>query len=342
MRRGFRLKTGINEQQRAELSWLAANTEPNRQPSPIPPYVRSFRLTRITTKQPQISSIKYINNNNNNNNNNYHQHRYYDKSLIHSTFSPIYYASKFRTIPPTYNNYLSPTFTQPTYLPLSTMMTAVRNILAILQKTMYPNDNNDIDFNTTRIIPKDENFTISNLQSSKSLSSLLLSSSLSPLLSLTSSSSSSTTAATGTGKVDEIRVTGISENDGDVETGQLVNVEQAKGAGIQKVKETMKSVESIFDKISKSGNNTTITIIPATISTTTTTIATTTTTTTTTTMTTTTSSIDDGSNLLGSLLSGRLDKVDWFGSLFGTKLPTKEEGSAMAQIFEGGIFGPAS
>ncbi|EJW79383.1 hypothetical protein WUBG_09706, partial [Wuchereria bancrofti] len=70
---------------------------------------------------------------------------------------------------------------------------------------------------------------------------------------------------------------------------------------------------------------------------------TTTATTTATTITTTTTTIDDGSNLLGSLLSGRLDKIDWFGSLFGINhLPTKEEGSAVAQIFEGGIFGPAS
>lgn len=52
---------------------------------------------------------------------------------------------------------------------------------------------------------------------------------------------------------------------------------------------------------------------------------------------------DDGSNLLDSLLHGRLDKVDWFGSLLGTsQLPSTEEGNAVAQIFQGGIFGPAN
>lgn len=59
-----------------------------------------------------------------------------------------------------------------------------------------------------------------------------------------------------------------------------------------------------------------------------------------TTTTTTTSPSIDGSNLVGSLLNGHLDKVDWFGSLLGfNQLPTKEEGSALAQIFRGGIFG---
>ncbi|VDN06175.1 unnamed protein product [Thelazia callipaeda] len=55
------------------------------------------------------------------------------------------------------------------------------------------------------------------------------------------------------------------------------------------------------------------------------------------------SATDDGSNLLESLLRGRLDKIDWIGSLLGTnQLPNKEEGSAFAEIFQGGIFGPAN
>uniref|UniRef100_A0A183CZB3 ICA69 domain-containing protein n=1 Tax=Gongylonema pulchrum TaxID=637853 RepID=A0A183CZB3_9BILA len=55
-----------------------------------------------------------------------------------------------------------------------------------------------------------------------------------------------------------------------------------------------------------------------------------------------TPAVDDG-NFLESLLQGRLDKVDWLGSLLGTKhMPTPEEGNAIAQILSGGIFGPAS
>ncbi|VBB29963.1 unnamed protein product [Acanthocheilonema viteae] len=119
----------------------------------------------------------------------------------------------------------------------------------------------------------------------------------------------------------EIGVTMISGNDnGDIEKDQLVNVEQMKGKGIRKVEGVAKLIDSKFHEMNKTRNTAT----------------------TVTTISTTTAAVDDGSNLLGSLLSGRLDNVDWFGSLFRPQLPTKEEGSAMAQIFQGGIFGPAS
>uniref|UniRef100_A0AAF5PV27 Uncharacterized protein n=1 Tax=Wuchereria bancrofti TaxID=6293 RepID=A0AAF5PV27_WUCBA len=320
MRPGFRLKkVSISDQQRAQLSWLAANTQTNDQQ-----HSQTFRLI---TKQPQqMLSTNHINNNN----------YYYHKLSFKPTLSPIYYTSNLRTIPPMYyyhDNYLSPAFTQPIYLPA--MMTAIRNILSILQKTMYPADNTDSDYNTTnRGIIKDANLSISNSQlpQSSTSSSLSLSLSLpssSSSLSLPSSSSSlqSATAASATGKVDEIGITLKSGNDGGIETGKMVNVEELKGTGIREAKEIEELIDSNFYNIFKTKNFATFA----------------TTTTTATTITTTTTTIDDGSNLLGSLLSGRLDKIDWFGSLFGINhLPTKEEGSAVAQIFEGGIFGPAS
>ncbi|VDN94139.1 unnamed protein product [Brugia pahangi] len=320
MRPGFRLKKiALSDQQRAQLSWLAANTETNDQRS------RTFRLI---SKQPQqLLSTNHINNNN---------YYYHHKLSLKPTLSPIYYASNLRTIPPMYyyhDNYLSPTFTQPIYLPA--MMTAIRNIISILQKTMYPTDNTDIDYNTTtRGIIKDANLSNNNSQlpQSSTPSSLSLSSSSSSLsLSLPSSSSSfllsSSPSATATGKVEEVGVTLKSGNDGGIETGKIVNVEEMKGTGIREVKEIEDLIDSNFYNIFKTKSITTFA----------------TTTTTTTTATTTTTSIDDGSNLLGSLLSGRLDKINWFESLFGfNHLPTKEEGSAVAQIFEGGIFGPAS
>ncbi|EJW83877.1 hypothetical protein WUBG_05205 [Wuchereria bancrofti] len=110
---------------------------------------------------------------------------------------------------------------------------------------MYPADNTDSDYNTTnRGIIKDANLSISNSQlpqssTSSSLSlSLSLPSSSSSSLSLPSSSSSSlqsATAASATGKVDEIGITLKSGNDGGIETGKMVNVEELKGTGIREV-----------------------------------------------------------------------------------------------------------
>uniref|UniRef100_A0A0R3RNQ8 Uncharacterized protein n=1 Tax=Elaeophora elaphi TaxID=1147741 RepID=A0A0R3RNQ8_9BILA len=322
---GFRLKTGITDHQRAKLSWLTANAEPNRQSSTIASNAGSFRLITQQTQVPSISDTA-----------NYY-HNYYDRLPFDPTRPPSYYIPNFRTIPPTYyNGYLPPlTYVQPTHLPISTMIATIRNILSLLQKTMYPNSTSgSTDFNTTRNIPEEANFTNSNEQLSRSTSVLSSSSSLSSsLLSSLLSSSSSTAGGGGEGreKVEEIGVTMISGNDGDIENGQLLNVvEEVKGSGIRKVtldwmtdrkiEGVTKVVHGKFHEINKI----------ETISTTTAAV------------TTTTSAVDDGSNLLGSLLKGRLDKVDWFGSLFGYELPTKEEGSAVAQIFKGGIFGPAN
>uniref|UniRef100_A0A1I8EQX9 Uncharacterized protein n=1 Tax=Wuchereria bancrofti TaxID=6293 RepID=A0A1I8EQX9_WUCBA len=84
MRPGFRLKkVSISDQQRAQLSWLAANTQTNDQQ-----HSQTFRLI---TKQPQqMLSTNHINNNN----------YYYHKLSFKPTLSPIYYTSNLRTIPP--------------------------------------------------------------------------------------------------------------------------------------------------------------------------------------------------------------------------------------------------
>lgn len=50
-------------------------------------------------------------------------------------------------------------------------------------------------------------------------------------------------------------------------------------------------------------------------------------------------------NLLGSLLSGKLDKVDWIGSIFGENKKDHpkngEDGNALARLFSGSFFGSA-
>ncbi|VDK63607.1 unnamed protein product [Onchocerca ochengi] len=387
MRPGFRLKTGITDHQRAELSWLATNTEPNRQSFGKAPRAQPLFHLRTTTKQPQVSSTNHINYQQHfpqrqisSTDTNYQQrylqpevsstnhishHQYYQQSQIsptnyinyqypyyhYYTLPPIYYASNFRTIPPAYhNNYIPPALIQPTHVPLSTMMSAIRGILSIVQKTMNPNSTDDMDFHTIRNnIPKESNLNNSSKQLPQKQSSLLSSSSSSSSPSSPLSTPSSLALLSAT--LEKIGVASISGNDNDDDNDdkreQLVNVEQMKGTAIQKVKEILKSIELTSHGISEIDNSNTENIATS-ITTTTTTTATTTTKairtgTTTIKSTTTTQPIDDGSNLLGSLLSGRLDKVDWFGSLFGmNNLPTKEEGSAMAQIFQGGIFGPAS
>ncbi|VDK77795.1 unnamed protein product [Litomosoides sigmodontis] len=310
---GFRLKTGIIDHQRAKLSWLAANTEPNRHPPAIAPTARSFRLT--TKQPPQVPLIRHTN----------YQYPdyYYGKLPLNPTYPATYYAPNYRNAPPTYYSaYLPLSFVQPTHLPVSTMMEVISNILSILRKTVYrPNDGDDGNFNTVRNVTKQANFT------NRLLSSTLLSSSLSSLL-----SSAGATTISGSG--------------GEVGKGELDNVGQVKGikgtgkvtfysiltlkvvnltlSAVFQVERVEKVTDSKSPEINETENATaTITKTPTTAAAA-------------------ASSTDDGSNLLGSLLSGRLDKVDWLGSLFGNQLPTKEEGSAMAQIFEGGIFGPAS
>ncbi|VDO34316.1 unnamed protein product, partial [Onchocerca flexuosa] len=270
MRPGFRLKTGITDHQRAELSWLATNTEPNRQSSIKAPRAQPLFHLRTTTKQPQVSSTNPIN---------YQQHfpqrqissinyqqrylqpevsstnlinhpQYYQQSQIsptsninyqhpyyhYYTLPPIYYASNFRTIPPTYyNNYIPPTFIQPTHVPLSTMMSAIRGILSIVQKTMNPNSTDDIDFHTIRgNIPNESDLNNSSKQLPQKSSSLLSSASSSFPSSLSSSSPSSPSSAT----LEKIGITSTSGNDDDDNNDnkreQLVNVEQMKGTAIQK------------------------------------------------------------------------------------------------------------
>lgn len=106
---GFRLKTGIVDHERAKLSWLAANTEPNRQPSATEPIARSFHLA--TKQPPQVQLIRH---------NSYHYpyHDYYGKLPFNPTHPTIYYAPNYRNIPSTYyNGYLPLSFVQPAGLP---------------------------------------------------------------------------------------------------------------------------------------------------------------------------------------------------------------------------------
>uniref|UniRef100_A0A915PVF5 Peroxin-14 n=1 Tax=Setaria digitata TaxID=48799 RepID=A0A915PVF5_9BILA len=323
MRPGFRLKNGISDHERAELSWLNSNTESNHRLS----NAQSFYLT---TKQPSLSSapIKY--------------YPYQSNFPMHQTYQPIY-ASNFHTIPSVYyNNYLPQAYVQPTHLPVSVMVSTIRDILSIVQKTIHPdgNDGNNSD-NINGISEVDS----SNKQSVKSTLSLSQSS-LSPLSPYLSSSASSSSVTAS-----------ITDIPGNVEEKweELTNVKEAKGKFAQTVKEIEKSIDLISSRLlttseinnstgnSKSFATTIITAPKITTTTITTTTTTTTTTVTSTGKTTRKSLTDDGSNLLESLLNGRLDKIDWFGSLLGiNQLPTKEEGNAIAQILQGGLFGPAS
>lgn len=91
-------------------------------------------------------------------------------------------------------------------------MTVISNILSILQKTVYPNDGDDSNFNTIRNNTKEANFTNSNQRQLSQSTSLPLSSSLSSLL---SSAEAGGTMISGSGS--------------DIEKGELDNVGQVKG-----------------------------------------------------------------------------------------------------------------
>lgn len=106
------------------------------------------------------------------------------------------------------------------------MVAAIRNILSILERTMYPNDNDDNDFNTTLDFSKNKNLTIKKPEST-------FPAILSPLSKLSLSTS---TVTAGTGKLGEMDGTTTSGSNGDVETGQPVNAEPSKKTGIEKVK----------------------------------------------------------------------------------------------------------